>query len=364
MAPKGAPIKSDMDRFREKLGKRYGTRLTRTDVPIVYDVVSTGSIELDHALGVGGWVQGRTHEIVGPPGVCKTSLCIHSAVEHQRKLPQKAVGWIDMEQSFDFGWAERLGLDTDSDLFTHIYPDDSEDVADILKMMAQTGLYSLLVVDSIGGMESKKAFEKDAEDVVMGKNAQVITRMVKQVATLARQHNITVLFVNQYRANLSYAGGDKPAGPKALGYNTTTSIRLAPASGEAKNTLCKIKDGDDEIIVGRKMVAKVNRSRVSPQGRKGEFWFFNLATEEYGPVGIDRVDEAFSLGIRTGVIKQGGSWYTLPGDEKAINSRGEAVLALKQRPETVEMIRKEALALIAGDNVKETEIVFQEGSNE
>lgn len=364
MAPKGSPVKSDMDKFRERLGKRYGSRLTRTDVPIVYDVVSTGSVALDHALGVGGWVQGRTHEIVGPPGVCKTSLSILGAVEHQKKLPNKAVGWIDMEQSFDFTWAERLGLDTDADLFTHIYPDDSEDVADILKMMASTGLYSMLVVDSIGGMESKKAFEKDAEDVVMGKNAQVITRMVKQVATLARQHNITVLFVNQFRANLSYAGGDKPAGPKALGYNTTTSVRMANAGGDAANTMCKIKDGEDEIIVGRKMAAKVTRSRVSPQGRKGEFWFFNKATDDYGPIGIDKADEALSLGVRTGIVRQAGAFYTLPGQDKAIQGKAATVVELKTQPDLVDTIRAEALALIAKDNTQEVEVTFKEGDNE
>lgn len=343
-----------MASFRNQLEKRFGTRLT--DIPKVAEreIISTGSLTLDVAMRTGGWVRGRTHELIGPEGVCKTTLSILTAAEHQ-KATKKAVGWVDMEQSFDFDWARSLGLDTSPEMFTHIYPDDSEDVADMSKVMAQSELYGLMVVDSIGGMESRKAFEKDAVESTMGRNAQVITRMVKQAATLARQNNITVIYVNQLRANLSGMGvADVAAGPRALKYNTTFSVRLSRKSGPASETTRKIKDGDVEDEVGRQFVARVQRSRVSPQGRQAEFWLFNQSTEEFGPIGIDKTDEAVTIGIRMGVIKQSGAFYTLPGEDKSIQGRARLVSELKKRPEVVGTIRAEALKLVAHE-VKEDE---------
>lgn len=354
---------SSMAKFRDALEKRYGNRLTPVEKPVRYEIISTGSLTLDLALRTGGWVRGRTHEIVGPPQVCKTTLCILTAIEHQ-KATRKAVGWIDMEQSFDFAWAQSLGLDTSAKMFTHIYPDDSEDVSDMNKIMAQSELYGLIVIDSIGGMESRKAFEKDADESIMGRNAQVITRMVKQAATLARANNITVIYVNQLRANLSYAGQDLPSGPRALQYNTTTSVRLSRKGGAAADTTRKIKRDGEEDEVGRLFAAKVTRNRVAPAARQAEFWLFNQRTAEYGPVGIDRVDEAVALGVRMGVIAQSGAFYTLPGQEKGIQGRARLLKELGKRPELVAQIRAEALKMVAHEVVEETEMTYQEDGDE
>ncbi len=338
----------EMTAFRDKLAKRFGDRLTTPPRRDQYKVISTGSITLDVAMRTGGWVQGRTHEIVGPPGVAKTTMSILAAVEHQKAL-KKAVGWVDMEQSFDFEWARSLGLDTSERMFTHIYPDDSEDVSDLLSLMAQSALYGLIVVDSIGGMESRKAFEKNAEDVVMGKNAQVITRMVKRAAALARQNGITVIYVNQNRANLSGMGGDIAAGPKALQYNTTTSIKLSRKGGAAAEVTRRIKRGKDDDEVGRLFFARVQRSRVSPAGLTADFWLANQATSDFGPIGIDQVDEAVSVGLQLGVIKRGGAMYVLPGDETAIKGREKVVQVLRGDPKRVALIRTEALKLISSE---------------
>ncbi len=343
-----------MKKFRQKLEGRYGERLSAiAEKAVQYEIISTGSITLDVATGVGGLVRGRTHELVGPPGVGKTTASILIAIEHQRAT-KKAVGWVDMEQSFDFAWAESLGLDTSEGRFTHIYPDDAEDVSDMLKMMSQSELFSLIVVDSIGGMESRKAFDKEAVEVTMGRNAQVITRMVKLAASEARKNNITIVYVNQLRANLEYAGADKPAGPKALQYNTTMSIKLSRKSGESASVTQTAGTGPDKHEIGRMFVAKVTRSRVSPQGKQAEYWLFNEASQEFGPVGIDRVDEAVNIGLRTGVIKTGGAFYTPPGYDKSVNGRPRLIAVLRKDPATVELIRKEALALVAHEITEET----------
>jgi recombination protein RecA len=335
-----------MAKFREKLGDRYGTRLT-PEKRSGYQIISTGSIGLDYATRVGGLARGRTYEFVGLPGVCKTTLGILAAREHQ-KATGKAVGWIDMEQSFDWAWAESLGLDTSEKMFTHIYPDDSEDVADMNKLMAQSALYGFICVDSIGGMESKKAFEKDAEGVTMGKNAQVITRMVKLSATLARQNEITVLYVNQLRANLSGLAGaaDKPAGPKALQYNTTMSIKLARKSSLTGSNRT-IGSGDSLEEVGRLYVARVTRSRIAAQGRVTEFWMNNQETNEFGPVGIDQVAEAVTLGLRAEVFQRKGNWITIPGREKPLNGEKAVIAALRKEPAIIAQIRDLALKKVA-----------------
>lgn len=357
---------SAMNKFRDQLEKRYGTRLTQTKTLRAYQIVSTGSLTLDIAMRTGGWIRGRTHEIVGQAGSAKTTISILSAVEHQKAEPKLAVGWIDMEHSFDFAWANALGLDTSEARFTHVLPDDSEDVADIIKMMSQTELFSMIVVDSIGGMESKKAFEKDAEDVVMGKNAQVITRMVKQVATLAHMHKITVIFVNQLRANLSGMGMDKPAGPKALGYNTTMSVSLSRKGGPQSDTTRLINEpGEDKPVpVGLRFVGKVTRSRVAPQGRQAEFWLMNVPTPDYGPVGINRADEALNVGLRMGVITQAGAFYTLPGQEKAIQGRDRVSRMLNQDPALTDLVRTKALEMIKDEVHQETVVEFKEDTDE
>jgi len=354
---------SSMDGFRNQLTKRYGGRLTQTIQP--YEVISTGSMALDVVTRIGGYVRGRTHEIIGPPAAAKTSMSILGAVEHQRAT-DKAVGWIDMEHSFDFDWAQSLGLDVSPERFTHIFPDDSEDVADMIKAMTQSGLYSEVVVDSIGGMESKKAFDKDAGEVTMGRNAQVITRMVKQVSALAWNNQVTVIFVNQHRANLSGLGmTDIPAGPRALQYNTTMSLKAARASGTAAETTLTVKElGQDKPIpVGYKFMIKVQRSRVASQGRQTDLWLINESTDQYGPIGIDRAEEAASVGIMMEIITRAGSNYTLPTGGTFFG-RPKLVTALRAEPAAIAEIRRLALDSVSHEVTEKGAVSMEEDDSE
>lgn len=342
--------------LREQMTKTYGDgQVSRRDSVKSYDVISTGSLALDLAMRTGGWVRGRTHEIVGVEGVGKTTVTITSMAEAQKAHPDLAVGYIDMEQTFDWDWAEANGLDTSDERFLHVFPDDTEDVSDMLRQMTQTGLFSLIVVDSIGGMESKQAFEKQAEDAVMGRNAQAITRMVKHVATLARQHNVAIIFVNQYRANLSGMGSDISAGPKALRYNTTMKIEMR-RTGEP--TL-KVGSGDNEEEVGRQVRAKVSRSKVAAQGKVAEFWIINQPTEKYGPIGIDKADEAVMIGNTAGVFGRRGSWYDLPNGE-ALNGAEAVKGYLRDNPEVMLEIKSLALEKVAHEVMAEVETTFEQ----
>lgn len=357
-----APPPNSMGALLTNLQKRYGERVVRRDAVIHYEVISTGSLTLDLALRVGGWVLGRMHELVGPEGVGKTTLMISTMVEAQKKFPGYAVGYIDMEQTFDYAWAEANGLDTSPERFVHMQPDDSEDVADMLAQMAETQLFRFIAIDSIGAMESREAFEKDAFEKVMGRNAQVITRMVKRCAVLCRRNKVAVVMVNQYRANLSGLGSDISAGPKAMKYSTTTKVEMAYTGEETIKY--RIPGDKDDSVIGRMARARVTRNKVAVQGKSAEFYIINYDTPEYGPVGIDRADEAITVGVATEVIRQAGAWYYVPTEsnkagESRFQGREKVAQHLRSSPDDLELVRVKAIATMAGDVREETETTFE-----
>lgn len=355
------PPAKGLAKLRADLTKVYGEKLTRRDAMTRPDVIPTGSLTLDYALRTGGWALGRTHEILGMEGVGKTSLCTLAMANAQRKFPDRGVAIIDMEQSFDFAHAAKFGLDLDEDRFVHIYPDHSEDVSDQIKMLLRDGEISLVVVDSIGGMESKAAFDKKADESAMGKNSQAITRMVKQVAAACRRHNSAVIFVNQYRADVGNPrGGQKGAGPSALKYATTTKVELK-RTGEPTRKIA-ITDSVSETVkdeeVGRQLRAKVVRNKYAASGRAADFWLFNVHTEEYGPIGIDRADEALNLGIATGAISRPTlAKYRLP-DGTEVVGRSKVKDLLIENDALVEQVRERALLIVSGEILEDHDVDY------
>lgn len=335
--------------LREKLGKTYGTQLTRQETAVPKpETISTGLLGLDYATVCGGWVEGRLHLIWGPEGVGKTTLCYLAMAEAQKKHPNRAVVYIDMEHTFDFEYAAKWGVDLSEERFIHLYPDNSEDVADMLKDSCRSGFVSMVTIDSVGGMETKKAIDKGAGESDMGKNAQVITRMCKVGAVEAHKTGTAVLIISQVRANFgSMTGGDTYAAPKALRHATTMVIRLKQVFGDDTRLTVKI-DGED-IEVGRKIAAKIERSKMAPQGRTAHFWIKNMATEKYGPVGIDPVDDALTLALKPSVgaiEQQGGGYYVLP-DGNRVRGRQQVIDYLREVPELLPQIREKALASVS-----------------
>lgn len=355
------PAAKGLAKLRADLTKTYGDRLSRRETMVRPTFVSTGSLTLDYALG-GGWALGRTHEIVGPEGMGKTSVANLSMANAQRMFPDKGVALIDMEQAYDFDWAASLGVDLDEDRFIHIYPNDSEDVSDQIKMLLRSNLISMVTVDSIGGMESRAAFDKRADESAMGKNAQIISRMVKHVAGLARETDAAVLFINQYRADVGNPrGGQKSAGPNALKYATTTKVAMRRTGEPARKITLddSVSEGVKEIEIGRQLRGKVERNKLAPQGRAADFWFYNVATPGQ-PVGIDRADEAVNLGIATGAIRRLSTVaYEMP-DGTRVNGRANVKTACADNPELTELVRIKALETIAGEIKGQNEVSFDD----
>ncbi|MFI5270248.1 MAG: hypothetical protein ACHQ7M_22950, partial [Chloroflexota bacterium] len=308
------------------------------------DVLTTTSLTLDWALRLGGIEMGAIYEIVGEKDSFKTSLAIGMLGEAQRRWPDRGVAYIDLEKTYREDWARRLGLlntfaATQAGYWQHLFPVDSEDASDMARQYAGSGLYSLIVIDSVGGMESRKAFNKEAGDDIVGKNAQVITRMAKHLATLTWQNQCAIILINQYRANLSGYGGALSAGPLALQYATTGKIEMKPIGGADGTRMAKF--GDSEEPVSKQVRARVTRLKNATPGRRAEFWFNIQPTETYGPVGINVADEYATMGIRYGVIaREGkGSYYVVPGADK-VNGQPAVRKLLLDRPELLEAVRK------------------------
>lgn len=346
---------AELAKLRDDMTKTYGNAVTRQEsVKFTYECISTGSISLDVATVVGGLPLGRMVVYWGQEGCGKTTACIHAMKEAQLAYPDRVVGYIDMEQTFDWTWARNNGLDIHQDRLLHVYPDNSEDVSDQIKKMVSTGLFSLIVVDSIGGMESKKAFEKDADESNMGKNAQIITRMMKACAVQARKQQTAMIFVSQVRADFkSHTGFDTFAGPKSVRHSNSMVIKFSRTG----TPMLTIKVGQDTVPVGKEFKAKVDRSKVGPEGRSGTFLIINQETEKYGPVGLDYTDEMVAMIDLLDLVPRRGSWYDLDnGDE--VNGREKLKVYLRDHPEVVSHYRTKALATKASEVIPEETVEF------
>lgn len=347
------PSAQALKRFEEMFAKTFGDsgKVIRR---VKYDVISTGSIELDAAMGVGGYIRGRITELWGPESVGKSTMLMIALANAQKQYPDQAVAVLDMEQTFDPLWAEAHGVDM-ANLIV-VQPNDAEDVADMLKKTIEAGIFSMVAVDSIGGMVSRTEKEKDAEEATVGIIAKIVTRMVRIAAPEANKHNVAVLIINQVRGNIS-ANGRGPAITRSGGFalrHSTTHVLKFSMTGETPLT---IGSGETANYVGREIAIKVEKNKVAPPNKNAKVVLLNQKTSKYGAVGIDRVTEAFNIAKRRSIIERSGSWYTLPDASRHQGSE-PAIKHMREHPELVEQLRTMVLAQIA-DTVVDDEL--QEG---
>ena len=339
--------------FEERFKKSFGEgTLERSDVINPYEVISTGSLALDYALGVGGFVEGRLNEIWGPEGIGKTRILLLHLAAAQRKHPEKYVALIDVEQKVDKKWAADHGVDLTR--FYLYHPKVAEDVADALKDMIRSGIMSAIGLDSIGAMVPKAEVDKNADESAMGKQAGIITRMVKIATAEAPQYGVAVTFINQVRANLAYGADTTTGGGFALKHATTHKLKVKRTS----TTPFKAKVNGEEVIVGHEIAVVVERNGVAPAYRTATLVWYNQDTEKYGPMGIDVADEAFTLGLRTRVIRQAGAYYDMP-DGHRYQGREAAVAAIRGDLTLQEDIREKVLATVAS-TIREEEETSEE----
>lgn len=353
---------ANLKSLRDAMEKRYGDSLVRHEEDDVeLEFITTGVTSLDVGLG-GGWARGRYHQVVGQPNCCKTALTIIALVNALERYPDEGVAYIDVERTVTRERFLSQGLDPDDKRFFWLKPKSGEEVCDMLRDQMRTGLMSIIAIDSVGAIgREEELYDKDAADEYVGRAAKLLTRMTKQITTIANDTNTAVLQVNQFRKDFA-SGMDVASGPTIMGYMTTDSVSMRRLGG-ADNVL-KIKDADgDEIEVAHKVAAKVERSKLVPQGKVAMFWY-HKADSEYGEIGIDQVKEAFDSGTKTGVIYKENaksSWWFFPDGQKA-NGEAACLQVLREQPDVLEAVRAGVVQKLADPQVNpEDKIEFRRG---
>jgi recombination protein RecA len=339
---------AQMKKALEKFEKAHGAGTIEIDAAFSgYDVIPTGSMDLDYALGVGGIVIGRQHEWWGPDGIGKSTMGYITMAEAQRAYPDRLVGLINVEQKLDKPWVWAHGVDKKRCLLS--LPDTAEDVADALKDMMRDFEPVIVFIDSVGALIAEAEMEKDAgDDYHGGKKAQIVTRMVNIAAVEARKHECAVVYINQVRANVSGFGkATTTGGGWALRHCTTSKLEFKRTGTEPY----KIKMADGETVqVGHEVAIKVERNGVAPAYRTAFVNLFNQDTKKYGPLGIDRATEAVNVGLKTGVIEQqAGGYYVVSVTGERVRGRDALIKSIRKDPTSIDAIREAVIATRASE---------------
>ncbi len=292
------------------------------------EVVSTGSLGLDIALGCGGLPRGRVVEIYGPESSGKTTLTLQVIAEIQ-KLGGTAA-FVDAEHALDPGYAEKLGVNVDDLLVSQ--PDTGEQALEITDMLVRSGAVDIVVIDSVAALTPKAEIEGDMGDSHMGLQARLMSQALRKLTANIKRANTLVIFINQIRMKIGVMFGspETTTGGNALKFYASVRLDI--------RRIGSIKKGDD--IIGNETRVKVVKNKVSPPFKEAEFEIL------YGE-GISFVGELVDLGVKYGFIQKSGSWYAY-GNEKIGQGKDNAKLYLKEHPEKAleieQKIRAEAFS--------------------
>ncbi len=276
-------------------------------------VISTGSIGLDAALGIGGFPRGRVIEIYGPESSGKTTLAIHAIAEAQKNGGIAAI--IDAEHAFDRFYAQKLGVDVENLLISQ--PDNGEQALEIADHLIRSGAIDIIVIDSVAALTPKAEIEGEMGDSKMGLQARLMSQALRKLTANINKTNTTCIFINQLREKIGVMFGNPETTTGGNALKFYASVRL-----DIRKTT-QIKDGDD--IIGSRTKVKVVKNKLAPPFRKAEFDIL------YGE-GISKVGEIVDLGVDFNIIKKSGSWFSY-GDTKLAQGRDATKQRLLDNPE-------------------------------
>lgn len=313
----------------DKLDKTYGKgtvmKLGDTAVEEI-EVIPSGSLGIDLALGVGGYPKGRIIEIYGPESSGKTTLTLHAIAEAQKNGGIAA--FIDAEHAFDRFYAQKLGVDIDNLIISQ--PDNGEQALEITENLIRSGAIDLVVVDSVAALTPKSEIEGEMGDSKMGLHARLMSQALRKLTSTISKTNCTVFFINQLREKIGVMFGnpETTTGGNALKFYASVRLDIRRST--------QIKDGDN--IVGNRTKVKVVKNKVAPPFKTAEFDIM------YGE-GVSKVGEILDLAVEYEIVKKSGSWFSY-GDTKLGQGRDAVKSLIKDNPELMEELETKIKELI------------------
>src|SRR6056297_1025292 len=316
-AEKKKALQATLDKIEKSYGK--GTIMKMGDSAIE-DIpsISTGSISLDYALGVGGFPRGRVVEIYGPESSGKTTLAIHAIAEAQKKGGIAAM--IDAEHAFDRFYAEKLGVDVENLLISQ--PDNGEQALEIADHLIRSGAVDIVVIDSVAALTPKAEIEGDMGDSRMGLQARLMSQAQRKLTANINRTHTTCVFINQLREKIGVMFGnpETTTGGNALKFYSSVRIDI--------RRIGQLKEGEE--VQGNRTRVKIVKNKLAPPFRKAEFDII------YGE-GISKTGELIDLGVEYNIVKKSGSWFSY-GDTKLGQGRDAVKKLLLDNPELAEEI--------------------------
>ena len=310
-------LQAAMSKIEKVFGKGSIMRMGDEQIEDV-DVIPSGSLGLDVALGVGGYPRGRIIEIYGPESSGKTTLAIHAIAEAQKRGGIAA--FIDAEHAFDRFYAQKLGVDVDNLWISQ--PDNGEQALEIADQLIRSSAIDILVVDSVAALTPKKEIEGDMGDSNVGLQARLMSQALRKLTSTISKTNTCCIFINQLREKIGVMFGnpETTTGGNALKFYSSVRLDI--------RRVTSLKDGDN--VIGNQVRVKVVKNKVAPPFRKVEFEIL------FGE-GISKIGEILDLGVEYNIIQKSGSWFSYNGTKLAQGRDGTKTM-LKDNPELAEEI--------------------------
>ena len=317
----------------DKLDKTYGkgTVMKMGDKAVEeVETISSGSLGIDLALGVGGYPRGRVIEIYGPESSGKTTLTLHAIAEAQKAGGIAA--FIDAEHAFDRNYAEKLGIDIENLIISQ--PDNGEQALEIAENLIRSGAIDIVVIDSVAALTPKSEIEGEMGDSKMGLHARLMSQALRKLTGTISKTNCTVFFINQLREKIGVMFGnpETTTGGNALKFYASVRLDIRRST--------QIKDGDN--VLGNRTKVKVVKNKVAPPFKVAEFDIM------YGE-GISKTGEILDLAVEFEIIKKAGSWFSY-GETKLGQGRDAVKALIKDNPELADELEAKIKAFIKEKN--------------
>ncbi len=318
-------LQEAMSKIEKEYGKGAVMRMGDEKIENV-EVIHTGSLNLDLALGVGGYPRGRIIEIYGPESSGKTTLAIHAIAEAQKAGGVAA--FIDAEHAFDRFYAQKLGVDINNLWISQ--PDNGEQALEIADQLIRSSAIDILVVDSVAALTPKKEIDGDMGDSAVGLHARLMSQALRKLTGTIAKTNTTCIFINQLREKIGVMFGspETTTGGNALKFYASVRLDIRRAT--------PIKDG--EQILGNQVRVKVVKNKVAPPFRKAEFEIM------FGE-GISKVGEILDLSVQYDIVQKSGSWFSYDG-QKLGQGRDAVKQLLKDNPELCEELEAKVVEAV------------------